>query len=64
MLSLFLVLIRDKAHVLRSGNLLLPNVVSFPNKTSPSRRRVEIVFIELWLVLVLQRIFKDQYSLL
>ena len=26
--SLFSILIRDKAHVLRSGKLLLPNVVS------------------------------------
>ena len=33
MLSLFSVLIRDKAHVLWSGNLILPNVISFPNKT-------------------------------
>ena len=53
--SLFSILIRDKAHVLRSGNLLLPNVVSFPNKTSQSRQRVKIVFIDY---------SKDQYLLL
>ena len=51
--SLFL--FKDIAHILRSGKLLLPNVVSFPNKTSQSGQRVKIVFIELWLVLVLQK---------
>ena len=34
---------RDKAHVLQSVKLLLPNVVSFPNKTSQSRQRVKAV---------------------
>ena len=38
-----LYLLRDKAHVLGSGKLLLPNVVSFPNKASQSRWRVKIV---------------------
>ena len=54
--SLFSVLIRDTVHILWSGKLLLPNVVSSQIKQIKDDVELKLFFIELWLVLVLQKI--------